>query len=132
MYKKIISVLFIFAFAFSLVSCNMDDEVGSDNGVVAPVTQIANEFSAQLPDFNFSEDIVDSYEESLRYSFSVECSEKESEKYIKAVKKVGFTEGYPETAPVSGNGYYKASNAEKYMIEIVYKNSILTVHVTRP
>ena len=90
MYRKIISVLFIFAFAFSLVSCNMDDEVGSDNGVVAPVTQIANEFSAQLPDFNFSEDIVDSYEESLRYSFSVECSEKESEKYIKAVKKVGF------------------------------------------
>ena len=133
MIKRIISLIFIFTVALTVSSCDRNgDNSGENNGVIVPVTQIANEFSAQLPEFDFSEDVIDSYDESLRYSFSVKCSERESEKYIKAVKKAGFTEGYPESAPISGNGYYKASNSDKYMIEIVYKSGLLTVYVTRP
>ncbi len=133
MLKKIFSILLITIIAFSVSSCEMDDNNGgTGNGVVPPVTMIANEFAQQLPDFDFSEETVESYDESLRYSFSVRCSEKESEKYIKAVKKEGFTEGYPDAAPVSGKGYYKASDAEGYMAEIVYKDGVMTVYVTRP
>lgn len=133
MLKKIFSILIITIIAFSVSSCEMKENNGpTENGVIPPVTKIANEFAGQLPEFKFSEKLIESYDESLSYSFSVECSEKESEKYIKAVKNEGFTEGYPDAAPISGKGYYKASNAEGYMAEIVYKNGVLTVYVTRP
>ena len=38
----------------------------------------------------------------------------------------------PEQQPVSGDGYYKASNDNGYMIEIVHKAEVLTVYMTRP
>lgn len=132
--KRLFSFLVVVILLFSFAACNQSEKNPdvSNNAVIPPATQISNEFAQQLPEFKFKENVIDSYDESLRYSFSVECSEREAKNYIKAVKDEGFVNGYPEQTPVSGNGYYKASNDEKYMIEIVYKNGILTVYVTRP
>lgn len=131
MLKKIIAILSLFVIIFSFASCK-DVEGGEGNGVIPASTKIANEFVVQLPEFEFSADVVDSYEEALRYSFSVECSKSEFKKYLNAVKDAGFLFGFPEQEPVSGDGYYKASNDKGYMIEMVYKTDILTVYVTRP
>lgn len=79
--------------------------------------------SLQLPEFDFSSEIIDSYDE---------CSKSEFKKYINAVKGSGFVLGFPEQQPVSGDGYYKASNDKGYMIEIVHKADVLTVYMTRP
>lgn len=129
--KKFISLLFISVIIFAFASCNKVPEEVVPN-VIPPVTQIKNEFAEQLPDFKFSAQITDSYDESLRYSFSVECSDREFRKYLGEIEDSGFIYGFPEQTPVSGKGYYKASNDKGYMVEIVHKNNILTVNVTRP
>lgn len=131
MLKKITAMLLLLVIIFSFAACK-DVEGGEGNGVIPASTKIANEFALQLPEFDFSSDIVDSYDESLRYSFSVECSKSEFKKYINAVKDAGFVLGFPERQPVSGDGYYKASNDKGYMIEIVHKADVLTVYMTRP
>lgn len=131
MLKKITAMLLLLVIIFSFAACK-DVEGGEGNGVIPASTKIANEFALQLPEFDFSSDIVDSYDESLRYSFSVECSKSEFKKYINAVKDAGFVLGFPEQQPVSGDGYYKASNDKGYMIEIVHKADVLTVYMTRP
>lgn len=129
------SLMLVLAFA----SCNKPEQNAQTTApskaapvVSVPETKIANDFAQQLPAFAFSSAIADSYDESLRYTFSVVCSQEEFNNYLAAVKNAGFTLGYPEQSPVSGNGYYKASNQNKYMIEIVYKNGELTVDLTRP
>lgn len=131
MLKKITAMLSLLVIIFSFAACK-DVEGGEGNGVIPASTKIANEFALQLPEFDFSSDIVDSYDESLRYSFSVECSKSEFKKYLNAVKDSGFVLGFPEQQPVSGDGYYKASNDNGYMIEIVHKADVLTVYMTRP
>lgn len=131
MLKKIMAMLSLLVIIFSFAACK-DIEGGEGNGVIPASTKIANEFALQLPEFEFSSDIVDSYDESLRYSFSVECSKSEFKKYLNAVKDSGFVLGFPEQQPVSGDGYYKASNDNGYMIEIVHKAEVLTVYMTRP
>lgn len=131
MLKKITAMLSLLVIIFSFAACK-DIEGGEGNGVIPASTKIANEFALQLPEFDFSSDIIDSYDESLRYSFSVECSKSEFKKYINAVKDAGFVLGFPEQQPVSGDGYYKASNDKGYMIEIVHKADVLTVYMTRP
>ncbi|MBR2867697.1 MAG: hypothetical protein IKB88_01355 [Clostridia bacterium] len=129
--KKIISFLFISVIVFSFSSCNKVPEEVVPN-VIPPVTQIKNEFAEQLPGFKFSAEITDSYDESLRYSFSVKCSNSEFRKYLGEIEDAGFVYGFPEQEPVSGKGYYKASNDKGYMVEIVHKDGVLTVHITRP
>ena len=131
MLKKITAMLSLLVIIFSFAACK-DVEGGEGNGVIPASTKIVNEFALQLPEFDFSSDIIDSYDESLRYSFSVECSKSEFKKYINAVKDAGFVLGFPEQQPVSGDGYYKASNDKGYMIEIVHKADVLTVYMTRP
>ena len=131
MLKKITAMLSLLVIILSFAACK-DVEGGEGNGVIPASTKIANEFALQLPEFDFSSDIIDSYDESLRYSFSVECSKSEFKKYLNAVKDSGFVFGFPEQQPVSGDGYYKASNDKGYMIEIVHKADVLTVYMTRP
>lgn len=131
MTKKLFAFISLFIIIFSLASCKNVDS-GEGNGVIPASTKIANEFAQQLPEFDFSADIVDSYDEAIRYSFSVECSKSEFKKYLNAVKESGFVLGFPEQQPVSGEGYYKASNDNGYMIEMVLKSDLLTVYVTRP
>ena len=131
MIKRLLAFISLFIVLFSFSSCKNVDG-GKGNGVIPASTKIANDFVQQLPEFDFSADIVDSYDESLRYSFSVECSNGEFKKYLNSVKDSGFVLGFPEQQPVSGEGYYKASNDKGYMIELVHKSGLLTVYVTRP
>ncbi|MBO5858182.1 MAG: hypothetical protein J6R20_00175 [Clostridia bacterium] len=131
MFKKLFAILSLFIIIFSFAGCK-EVEKGKDNGVIPASTKIANEFIGQLPEFEFSSEVVDSYSEALRYTFSVKCSNSEFKKYLKSVKNSGFVLGFPEQQPVSGDGYYKASNDKGYMVEIVYKSDFLTVDVTRP
>jgi hypothetical protein len=131
MLKKFTAIISLMIIILSFAACKDTEDI-EGNGVIPASTKIANEFALQLPEFDFSSDVVDSYDESLRYSFSVECSKSEFKKYLNSVKDSGFVYGFPEQEPVSGDGYYKASNDKGYMIEIVYKSDVLTVYVTRP
>lgn len=139
--KKSVLILFAFIFALLFASCNSSSGEGSseidkqNQSVVVHVpsdTKIFNDFAAQLPDFNFSNAIIENYDESVKYVFSVKSSESEFNSYIKSLKDVGFVNG-TEGAPISGEGYYKATNSDRYMVEVVLVNSSdLTVIVTRP
>ena len=141
--KRFISVLFIIlTTVLAFASCNKADEFAPTapaEPTQAPVvyegeTKIPNDFAKQLPDFKFSSEITvtPNYDESLEYVFSVASNETEFKAYVEALKKAGFVNGYPEQAPVSDDGYYKASNAEKYMIEVTFFGGELTATVTRP
>ena len=138
-----IACLTVLIIVFSFVSCKKTDvpedlTVPSGNAPVvhAPSeTKIFNDFAAQLPNFVFRSAIaiVDNYDESLSYKFTVKSDSEEFKSYVAALKEAGFVSGYPEQAPVSGEGYYKASNSDKYMVEAVYaQNGEITVTVTRP
>lgn len=138
--KKTASIIIAILLTFIFVSCNkMPEESGSLQDVsentaafYAPTdTKIFNDFAAQLPEFDFN-NTVENYDESLSFVFSVRSNSEEFNKYVDALKAKGFTGG-TEGAPVSGEGYYKAINAERYMVEAVLENGVnLTVTVTRP
>ena len=141
--KKFLICFAAVIIVFSFASCNKNDasEQTNVNSGSAPVvhapsdTKIFNDFAAQLPNFVFKSAvaIVDNYEESLNYKFTVKSDSEEFKQYVSALKEAGFVSGYPESAPVSGDGYYKASNADKYMVEAVLMNgNEITVTVTRP
>lgn len=141
--KKIIVCFAVIVTVISFASCNKTEAPAQTVPVTgkAPVvhapseTKIFNDFAAQLPNFVFKNAvaIVDSYDEALSYKFTVKSDSAEFEGYVAALKEAGFVSGYPEQSPVSGEGYYKASNQEKYMIEAVFaKSGEMTVTVTRP
>lgn len=138
--KKAVSVLIAVLIVLLFASCNKALEEGdsapeaqSQDAVFYKneSTKIFNDFAAQLPDFNFANS-VENYDESISFKFSVKSSSDEFADYVDALKTAGFTGG-TEGAPVSGEGYYKATNADRYMVEAVLENGIsLTVTVTRP
>lgn len=141
--KKLIFCFITVLFILSFASCNKPEIADQTTPVSSPApvviapseTKIFNNFAAQLPNFVFKNAvaIVDNYEESLSYKFTVKSDFNEFNSYVAALKEAGFALGYPEQSPVSGEGYYKASNADKYMIEAVFaKNGEITVTVTRP
>lgn len=141
--KKLFICLSVIVLMLSFASCDKDGNADQTTAapkdspvVIAPSeTKIFNDFAAQLPNFVFKSAvaIVDNYEESLSYKFTVKSDANEFKAYVSALKDAGFVSGYPETAPVSGEGYYKASNADKYMVEAVFTgNGEMTVTVTRP
>lgn len=140
MLKKSLLIIIAVLLALLFASCNKAlDESNSvpespeqTAAFLAPSdTKIFNDFAAQLPDFDFANS-VENYDESISFEFSVKSSSDEFGKYVEALKTAGFTGG-TEGAPVSGEGYYKATNADRYMVEAVLENGVnLTVTVTRP
>lgn len=129
MFKKLLSFLFVFMLAAGLSSCKVDKSnisVNKNGETTQRTTRIYNSFKDTLPDFRFSSKSVEKYEEGISYSFSAECSEKEFDKYINAVKKSGF-----DVKSAEGKGYYKAYNPEKYFVEIVLVDGMITVFVKR-
>lgn len=129
MFKKLLSLLFVFMLAVGFSSCKVDKNNTADrnkNETTQKITRIYNSFKDTLPDFGFDSKPVENYEEGISYSFSAECSGKDFEKYIKAVKKNGY-----DVKSVEAKGYYKAYNAEKYFVEIVLVDGNITVYVKR-
>ena len=92
----------------------------------ARITKIHNNFKDVLPDFKFENPVSEKYEESIRYVLSVKCSEKETEKYINALKKAGFVNSATEAST-----YYSAKTEDGFFAEVTYINEILTVHVKK-
>lgn len=139
--KKTAILLFVIISLFIFASCQKSIEEGdaSPHSAVqtgafqAPTnTKIFNDFAAQLPEFIFKNSIVESYDESFSYEFTVSSDSGEFKSYIEALKAKGFVSG-TEGVPISGDGYYKATNSDRYMVEAVLKDGTnLTVTVTRP
>lgn len=138
--KKTFAALTVLIFAFVTTSCdkafdkNFSVPVSQTQNVIVHKnenTKIANDFAEQLPDFHFNNP-VENFDESIRFVFSVKSDENEFDDYVEALKSVGFAGG-TEGHAVSDFGYYKAVNAERYMVEAVLANGVdLTVTVTRP
>ena len=129
MFKRLLAFLLVFMLAVGFSACkvNKSNTSGKKDGeTTQKITRIYNSFKDTLPDFRFDSEPVENYVEGISYSFSAECSEKDFDKYIKAVKKTGF-----DVRSVEGNGYYKAHNAEKYFVEIVLVDGMITVFVKR-
>ena len=139
--KKTAIILFVIISLFIFASCHkiIDEsdtlpysDVQTGAFQVPSNTKIFNGFASQLPGFAFKNPIIESYDESFSYEFTVLSNSGEFKSYVEALKAKGFvsgTEGYP----VSGDGYYKATNSDRFMVEAVLKDGAnLTVTVTRP
>lgn len=124
--KKLFALILAVIIVMSLASCSI--KTTSDSESVKPAettvkeTRIRNSYKDVLPDFKFKNEISENYEESISYSFNVECSEKECEKYIKQLKKSGFVNGATET-----ESYYCGVTDDGYFVEMVYVNGKITV-----
>lgn len=139
--KKFYLIMIISVSVFLFASCN---NVIEESDAAPPTaaataafhapsdTKIFNDFSAQLPEFAFKNAIVESYDEAISYEFTVTSNSVEFNAYVGALKANGFNGG-TEGVPISGEGYYKATNSDRYMVEAVLRDGAnLTVIVTRP
>lgn len=129
MLKKLLALSLAFMLAVGFSACKVDKNNATgekSSETTQKITRIYNSFKDTLPDFGFDSEPVENYVEGISYSFSAECSEKDFEKYVKAVIKTGF-----DVKPVEGKGYYKAHNAEKYFVEAVLVDGMITVFVKR-
>lgn len=131
--KKIIAALLIVACAFSLFGCNIknDSKKPDIKNTTAAITteqstKIYNHFKDRLPEFRFKNEPEGIYDESLKYSFSVESSEREFKKYVNALEKAGFG-----VNASSATGYYTASSEDSYFVEAALVNGILNVSIKR-
>lgn len=139
--KKTAVFFYAFLLVFLFASCQKTvsdsqpllTSAGQTGAFVAPTdTKIFNDFADALPAFQFKNTVIESYDESLSYEFTVKSNNAEFERYVVTLKNSGFNTG-TEGAPVSGEGYYKATNSDRYMVEAVLRNGTdLTVTVTRP
>ncbi len=130
--KKIFAVLFVLVISLSVAGCNIKndniDEKESDAVVTTTeqVTLIYNHFKDRLPEFKFKKEIKDTYRESLSYSFSVESSDREFQKYVSALESAGFNKN-----AVSAEGYYTASTEDSYFVEAALIDGILNVNIKK-
>ena len=130
--KKIFAAFLILVVALSVAGCNIKkdniDEKESDAVVTTTeqVTLIYNHFKDRLPEFKFKKEIKDTYRESLSYSFSVESSDREFQKYVSALESAGFNKN-----AVSAEGYYTASTEDSYFVEAALIDGILNVNIKK-
>lgn len=130
--KKIFALVLIFVVALSAAGCNIKkdniDEKESSSVITTTeqATLIYNHFKDRLPDFDFKKEMKENYRESLSYSFSVECSDREFKKYVSELEDAGFNKN-----AVSAEGYYTASTEDAYFVEAALINGILNVNVKK-
>ncbi len=130
--KKIFAVLFVLVISLSVAGCNIKndniDEKESNAAITTTeqVTLIYNHFKDRLPEFKFKKEIKDTYRESLSYSFSVESSDREFQKYVSALEDAGFNKN-----TVSAEGYYTASTEDSYFVEAALISGVLNVNIKK-
>ena len=130
--KKIFAVCLIPAVALGIAGCNVQrdfpEEKSSSIAVstTEQITLIYNHFKDRLPEFKFKKEIKDAYRESLSYSFSVESSDREFQKYVSALEDAGFNNN-----AVSAEGYYTASTEDSYFVEAALIDGILNVNIKK-
>lgn len=125
MKKRFLALFLGFVILLSMAACSIEGSSSKEETPATTVkeTRIYNNYKDVLPDFDFENPISEDYEESVKYSFNVKCSEKECEKYIKKLKNAGFTEKAIET-----DSYYTAYTEDGYFVEMTYINGNLTVY----
>lgn len=127
MLKRFVAAVSALLIIFSLSSCSI--KKGDENpevSVTVKETRVHNNFKDVLPKPDFDGEISENYDEGIKYSFNVKCSEKECEKYIKQLKKAGFVERATET-----KNYYTAVTEDGYFVEMTYINGNLTVYTKK-
>lgn len=131
--KKIVAVLLIAVCALSLFGCNIKNENTKPENkkttaaiTTEQLTKIYNHFKDRLPEFRFRNEPEGIYDESLKYSFSVESSDREFKKYVDALEKAGF-----DVNASSATGYYAASTEDSYFVEAALVNGILNVSIKK-
>ena len=126
MLKRFAAAAAVLLVIFSFSSCNVKDDEIPEVSVTVKETRVHNNFKDVLPKPDFDGEISENYDEGIKYSFNVKCSEKECEKYIKQLKKAGFVERATET-----KNYYTAVTEDGYFVEMTYINGNLTVYTKK-
>ena len=131
MLKRILAASAVIIVIAGLSACSVKGNTSGFTGSLTASetqakTQIHNSFKDVLPKFKFGGDVVEKYKEAYNYSFTAECSEGEFEKYVKELKKSGFTVGVAEA-----EGYYAARNGENYYVETTLVGEKITVFIKR-
>lgn len=130
MFKRFIAALSAVLIIFGMSACSIkeNETINKTSSDVTTVkeTKVRNNFKDVLPKPKFDNEISEDYEEGIKYSFSVKCSEKECEKYIKQLKKAGFVERATET-----ESYYTAFTEDGYFVEMTYIGGNLTVYTKK-
>lgn len=130
--KRIFALLLIVMCITCLFGCNIkqnnipEKQKTTTVTITEQVTKIYNHFKDRLPGFKFKNEIEGVYDESLKYSFSVESSEREFKKYVDALEKAGF-----EVNPSSGTGYYAAVSEDSYHVEAALIENVLNVTIKK-
>ncbi len=129
MIKRICAAVCAFALLLGLSACSPDkggEGITQTPETTVKETRIYNYFKDAVPEFEFKNTPTEEYNEGISYVLRVEASEKEVEKYIKALQKAGFTE-----SAVQAEKYFAARNAEGYHVELTNIDGILTVYVRK-
>ena len=126
MLKRFAAAAAVLLVIFSFSSCNVKDDEIPEVSVTVKETRVHNNFKDVLQKPDFDGEISENYDEGIKYSFNVKCSEKECEKYIKQLKKAGFVERATET-----KNYYTAVTEDGYFVEMTYINGNLTVYTKK-
>lgn len=130
--KRIVALLLVVMCITCLFGCNIkQNNIPEKQKTTAittteQITKIYNHFKDRLPEFKFKNEIEGIYDESLKYSFSVESSEREFKKYVNALEKAGF-----EVNPSSGTGYYTAATQDSYHVEAALIENVLNVTIKK-
>ncbi len=134
MLKKTFVIFLAVIMIFGISACNVESNNGNgfDAGVVTDTvsnetaTYYHNTFKDRIPEPDFKESPKEQYVDGESYYFTVTCTEKEFDNYIKKLKKSGF-----KNSLVEASGYFYAKDGEGYYTELVYKNGILTATIDR-
>ncbi len=129
MLKRISAALLCLAMLLTVSACNIkkDKDSAFESAGTSSATKVSttaqNFLKDIIPEFDFKESPAESFNGS-NYTFTVECSEREYKKYIKALKKSGF-----EKNMVDETGYFYAFNSENYLAEVIYIEKFMTVKI---
>lgn len=133
MFKKFFLMIIVTLILLGASACNIktDGKTGFDSNIdigatTEKQTYHHNSFKDRIPEPNFKETPDEQYNDGENYFFTVNCTEKEFEKYVKNLKKKGF-----ENNLVEATGYFYAKDSDGYFAELVYKNGTLTATIDR-
>lgn len=132
--KKLVSVLLLLSAVFAFAACSVDNKTNGENkpkgtqpvSYTQPITKIYNDLADTLPEFDFSNEISETYDEGYSYTITVRASQDEFNRYIEAVRAGDFV-----IDPITGENYYFAKNANGFKLECSYRDGSATIQVSR-
>lgn len=128
---KFALAMFALVLLFGASACNIKNENGglaesTASEIIAQSTLYHNSFKDRIPEFKFDETPVEKYNDGTNYIFTVKCSEREFEKYVKRLKENGF-----DQKMVDETGYFYAYDSENYVAELTHIDGVLTAKIKK-